>query len=180
MLPLVNEIHLLAKVKDLRAGLIILNTRAYTRRLVNMGPIQNLAVFGATGNLGSVVVPIIAKHFNITVLRRIGSSSQPPSKFKVIDVDYSSREQLEAALVGQDAVLSLVASAGHHTQPGLADAAAAAGVKRFIHPNLVQTLTTLILDSYPSLLEKLRLRSTSRNSQRTQASHIHSSIMLHF
>jgi uncharacterized protein YbjT (DUF2867 family) len=47
-------------------------------------------------------------------------------------VDYSQPDSVKAALQGQDAVVSLVASAAVGGQKPLVDAALAAGVKRFI------------------------------------------------
>ncbi|KAF4122012.1 Nucleoside-diphosphate-sugar epimerase [Geosmithia morbida] len=97
-------------------------------------PIKNVALAGAGGDVGSVVLEHLraSGKFNLLVLRRTGSGSTFPSDVKVADVDFSSVEALTAALEGQDALVSTVGTAGLAGQTLLVDAAAAAGVKRFL------------------------------------------------
>jgi len=96
--------------------------------------IKNVAVVGASGNIGAPVLKAIldSGKFNVIVLSRIGSKASFPSSVKVITVDYSSVESLTAALKGQDAVVSTVGTEGLLGQSLLFDAAVAAGVKRFL------------------------------------------------
>ncbi|KAK8852210.1 Nucleoside-diphosphate-sugar epimerase [Apiospora arundinis] len=97
--------------------------------------IKNVAIAGAGGNLGKVVTPSLVStgKFNIRVLTRQGSSTANlPKGVEVVEVDYTSPESLQAALAGQDAVISLITTPAAMTQLALIDAAIAAGVKRFI------------------------------------------------
>ncbi|GAB7350329.1 hypothetical protein MBLNU459_g0961t1 [Dothideomycetes sp. NU459] len=96
-----------------------------------MSPYKNIAVAGATGNLGPTVVDaLVTAGFHVTVLSRSGSASNLPSGVKVVKVDYDSQESLVAALKGQDAFVSNIPN--HIDQPKLIDAAITAGVERFI------------------------------------------------
>ncbi|KAK4078175.1 uncharacterized protein Triagg1_3191 [Trichoderma aggressivum f. europaeum] len=98
-------------------------------------PLKNIALTGASGAVGSVVLKALlaAGNFNITVLRRNNSKSTFPDNVKVVDVDFESVDSLTAALTGQDAVVSTVGTEGlGEQQKKLVDAAAAAGVKRFL------------------------------------------------
>ncbi|KAL8365369.1 hypothetical protein RB595_004258 [Gaeumannomyces hyphopodioides] len=95
--------------------------------------ITKVAVAGGTGGLGSFIVKeLVAAGFEVTVLRRAGSTSTPPEGVAAKDVDYASLDSLTAALQGQHAVVSAVATAAAAGQKLLADAALAAGVRRFI------------------------------------------------
>lgn len=102
--------------------------------LNNMSSIKNVAVVGASGALGKPVLSALVNSdlFDITVLRRIGSSSTFPSHIKTVDVDYNSVEALTSALKGQDAVVSTVGTMQVAAQTLIIDAAVAAGVQRFI------------------------------------------------
>ncbi|CAG9981912.1 unnamed protein product [Clonostachys byssicola] len=98
-----------------------------------MSAIKNVAITGASGSLGTVIFEhLIASKFNITVLRRHGSSSKFPEGTKVIDVNFDSLDELTAALKGQDALVSSVGSSLLQGQKLLVDAAIAAGVSRFL------------------------------------------------
>jgi uncharacterized protein YbjT (DUF2867 family) len=78
------------------------------------------------------VTELIAAGFEVTALTRATSISTFPADVRVHKVDYGSPELLREALSGLDAVVSTVATAASGIQELLADAAAAAGVKRFI------------------------------------------------
>jgi uncharacterized protein YbjT (DUF2867 family) len=78
---------------------------------------------------------IAAKTFNVTVLSRKSSTATFqgfPDSVKVVHVDYSSVEDITAALQGQDAVVSALTTVAMEVQLPLIDACIAAGVKRFI------------------------------------------------
>lgn len=96
--------------------------------------IKNVAVAGATGNLGpSVLKALLASNlFSVTVLTRPSSEHKFPSNANVLRVDYSSPSSLTSALAGQDAVIALFGAELAHVQLPLLDAAIAAGVTRFI------------------------------------------------
>ncbi|KAK9415705.1 putative Bifunctional pinoresinol-lariciresinol reductase [Seiridium unicorne] len=99
-----------------------------------MASIKNVALVGATGNLGPSVLEALlkTKDFNITVLKRAESKSKLPASVKVKVVDFEDEASLVAALKGQDAVVSTLGTPGFALQTRLIDAAASAGVKRFI------------------------------------------------
>ncbi|TFB02998.1 Isoflavone reductase-like protein P3 [Trichoderma ghanense] len=97
--------------------------------------LKNIALVGASGNVGKVLLPaLLASNFTVTVLRRASSSpSTIPDGVRTVDVDFTSVDSLTAALAGQDAVVSTVGSAALGAeQKKLVDAAVAAGVKRFL------------------------------------------------
>ncbi|KAL8919123.1 MAG: hypothetical protein Q9172_005127 [Xanthocarpia lactea] len=99
-----------------------------------MAPLKNVIVIGASGNVGKPAVDALLKAgFNVTILTRKGSSAKFPSEVKVqtIDDDYPS-DQLVAIFKGQDAVLNLLPPVSVEQHNSIADAAADAGVKRFI------------------------------------------------
>jgi putative NADH-flavin reductase len=97
--------------------------------------IKTVAVVGAAGSLGAhIVSALLAANFTVTAITRPTSTSTFPQGVPVRRADPSSFEELKAALAGQDAVVSAsgapaVIGAG---QDPLIDAAAAAGVRRFI------------------------------------------------
>lgn len=98
-----------------------------------MSAIKNVAVTGASGSLGTVIFErLSASKFDITVLRRHGSSSTFPKGTKVIDVNFDSLDELTAALKGQDALVSSVGTPLLQGQKLLVDAAIAAGVSRIL------------------------------------------------
>ncbi|KAK7755166.1 hypothetical protein SLS62_002981 [Diatrype stigma] len=99
-----------------------------------MATVKNVAIAGASGSLGSVVFAKLASSgkFNVRVLQRIGSTATFPPGTDVVEVDFASFDSLRAALAGQDAVVSTVATLAAKDQIALADATAAAGVKRII------------------------------------------------
>lgn len=95
--------------------------------------INSVAVVGGTGTLGKPIVQeLVAQGFRVTVLSRSEKQVELPN-IEVKAVDYSSFDSLKAALAGQDAVVSTIASpAVGTTQQTVLDAAYASGVKRFI------------------------------------------------
>ncbi|RYO79065.1 hypothetical protein DL766_008472 [Monosporascus sp. MC13-8B] len=99
-----------------------------------MSNIENVAIIGASGSLGSVVFEklVASGKFHVRVLKRVGSSSKFPSGTEVVEVDFDSLDSLKSALSGQDALVSTVSSSGLESQKTLIDAAIATGVKRFI------------------------------------------------
>ena len=99
-----------------------------------MSTIKNVAIAGASGAVGEPVLNALVSSnlFNVTILRRSGSSSTFPANIKTVEVDYNSVDALASALKGQDAVVSTVGSLQIPAQRTIIDAAIAAGVKRFI------------------------------------------------
>jgi NAD(P)-dependent dehydrogenase (short-subunit alcohol dehydrogenase family) len=96
-------------------------------------PIRTVAVAGASGNLGPAILnQLLAAGFTVTALTRADSRSTFPTVVKVVPVDYDSFDSLTAALKGQDALVSTLATLAIGAQIRLIDAAIAAGVKRLI------------------------------------------------
>ncbi|KAI1197384.1 NmrA-like family protein [Nemania serpens] len=101
--------------------------------------IRTVALFGANGNLGTVALQALIKHFRVTVVKRESSPySLPPAlaaqnvvDLKTVD-DELSLESLTAALAGQDAVVVSIPLRDPAQHLRIADAAAAAGVRRLI------------------------------------------------
>ncbi|KAB8229465.1 aromatic alcohol reductase [Aspergillus alliaceus] len=97
-----------------------------------MTEIQNVAIFGASGNFGTPITAALQKAgFTITILTREGSPSTFPPGIPVIRTTYTL-ENLASALAGQDAAVCVVGPAGVGAQITMVEAAEAAGVKRFI------------------------------------------------
>lgn len=69
--------------------------------------------------------------FGISVLSRPESTNTYPAGTKVFKSDYSETSLIEA-FKGHDAVICVLGAAGFAEEPKLVDAAAKAGVKRFI------------------------------------------------
>ena len=87
----------------------------------------------ASGLLGANILNQLLTHvFEVTVLTRHASTHSFPPSVKVSQVDYSSLDSLVSALRGQDAIVSTLATLALDRQLLLIDAAAAAGVRRFI------------------------------------------------
>ncbi|KAK7908447.1 NAD(P)-binding protein [Apiospora marii] len=98
-----------------------------------MSSITKVALAGATGNLGPAILDqLLAAGFQVKVLTRQSSSHTFPDSVEVAPVDYDSLDSLAAALEGQDAVVSTLASLALEKQLLLAEAASQAGVRRFI------------------------------------------------
>ncbi|KAI1427973.1 hypothetical protein F5Y12DRAFT_99693 [Xylaria sp. FL1777] len=98
-----------------------------------MSAIKNVALTGATGNLGPAILQqLLNAGFHVTALTRKSSTHEFPPSVVVKPVDYDSVESLTAALQGQDAVVSNLGFAGLTKQLNLIEAAVKAHVKRFI------------------------------------------------
>ncbi|KAI0402342.1 NAD(P)-binding protein [Xylaria palmicola] len=98
-----------------------------------MSAITNVALAGATGNLGPAILEQLLKAgFQVTVLTRQGSTHEFPAPVTVKPVNYDSVESLTAALKGQDAVVSTLAAVAISKQLNLVEAAAKANIRRFI------------------------------------------------
>lgn len=79
-----------------------------------------------------VLAQLLDAGFQVTALTRQGGSQTFPSNVTVKAVDYDSLDSLTSALQGQDAVVATLGSFALDKQFLLIDAAAKAGVKRFI------------------------------------------------
>ncbi|KAK6213613.1 isoflavone reductase [Colletotrichum tabaci] len=98
--------------------------------------IKTVAVVGASGLVGLRVVKALQeKGFDVTAVSRESSTATFPPGVAVRRADLSSVESLTAAFAGQDAVVSAISTVAvivPGAQDPLIDAAAGAGVKRFV------------------------------------------------
>lgn len=123
--------------------------------------LKNIAIAGASGNVGSIIFHALAKSpdFQVRVLRHHGSKSTFPPGTDVVDVNYSSIEALTAALADQDALVSAVGMAALAKQTFLIDAAIAAGVKRFIPSDFGSNLDNPNVQKSPLFAPKAEIHS---------------------
>ncbi|KAK5174549.1 uncharacterized protein LTR77_001630 [Saxophila tyrrhenica] len=93
--------------------------------------LKNIALVGAGGILGSRTLEALLKHgkHNVNVITRPSSKSEYPSSVNVKQGDYQDAAFLEAALQGQDVLVSMLGFAGLPDQHAFFHAAAKAGVK---------------------------------------------------
>ncbi|KAK2753982.1 NmrA-like family protein [Colletotrichum kahawae] len=86
----------------------------------------------ASGNIGRGVLPqLLQSDLELTILSREGSAATFPKEAKVVKSDFSEVSLVEA-LIGQDAVISMLPIVALGEQQKVAEAAIKAGVKRFI------------------------------------------------
>lgn len=98
-----------------------------------MASYKNIAVAGATGNLGPAIVNALVNNaFQVVALSRSGKTEGLPSSVKTVKVDYDSKTSVVNALKDNkiDAIVSNLPQ--HHQQPAFIDAAIEAGVERFL------------------------------------------------
>ncbi|CAG7937612.1 unnamed protein product [Penicillium salamii] len=103
--------------------------------------IRNVAIVGATGQIGKVFTEHLLGSGNqvVTALTRAGSETTLPDGVKNAPVDYNDEATLIAALKGQDfLIITLALSAPPDTHSKLVRAAANAGVP-YIMPNAYGT-----------------------------------------
>jgi len=93
--------------------------------------IKSLVIVGASGHLGEAVLPEFLKSsLQVSVLARPDSKASFPEGVTIIRASTSNATELEAALKGQDAIVSLLSDVG--IQEALLEAAKKAGVKWFV------------------------------------------------
>ncbi|KAL8414551.1 hypothetical protein RB594_005693 [Gaeumannomyces avenae] len=127
-----------------------------------MAPIKRVALAGASGALGSVVLKhLVDAGFDVTVLSRAPGKlpTEHASSAKEVVVDYGSQPSLEAALRGQDAVVSTLSDfGGYAAQKPLVRAAAAAGVSRFIPSEFGANLENPVIRALPYAIPKAEVQ----------------------
>ncbi|TVY15994.1 Isoflavone reductase TP7-like protein [Lachnellula arida] len=98
-----------------------------------MAPIKNVIVIGAGGSIGTSIFSalVASTKFTVSVLTRPESTASYGPNIKVFKSDYSETS-LAAAFKGQDAVVSALGAAGMGEQLKIIDAAAKAGVQRYL------------------------------------------------
>lgn len=102
----------------------------------------------------------------MTVLTRQSSQAQFPASVNVIRVDYTSVPDLTAALTGQDAVVSVLATSAMEAQPPLIEASAAAGVKRFIPSEFSSNIENPRAVTLPVYASKIAVHQVIRQQAR--------------
>jgi hypothetical protein len=93
----------------------------------------------------------------VTALTRAGSKNSFPEGVKVVSVDYTSIPSLTKALNGQQAVVSVLGPAGLGFQGNLVEAAAAAGITRFIPAEYGADLLNARARAFPIHTSKVKL-----------------------
>ncbi|TKA32524.1 hypothetical protein B0A50_01632 [Salinomyces thailandicus] len=130
-----------------------------------MAPIQNVALLGADGNLGPAILhALLSAKYTLTVLKRHSSTTPDtyPSPTKTLripdDLDHTA---LTTALTGQDALIVTIKGSQTEIQKELADAAQAAGVRRFIPADFgsCDSSTAEAQELVPLFKHKAQLRS---------------------
>ncbi|RKU40261.1 hypothetical protein DL546_001313 [Coniochaeta pulveracea] len=100
-----------------------------------MTTIKNVTLVGANGNLGSKILEALVADgsFRVTVIKRKSSQSTPAHAVRIVEVsDDWTLEELRDALKGEDAAIAAWPLRNVDEHLRYAEAAAAAGVKRFI------------------------------------------------
>lgn len=103
----------------------------------------------------------------MTVLTRQSGSHNFPSSVKVVEVDYESLESVTDALRGQDAVVSTIGSAALSKQLLLVEAAAKAGVKRFLPSEFGSDTLHPKVSKLPSFGDKIAVQNALKKAADT-------------
>ncbi|KAI5920135.1 hypothetical protein F4810DRAFT_723844 [Camillea tinctor] len=127
-----------------------------------MSTISKVALAGATGNLGPVILKeLVDAGFQVTVLTRKDSTSDkslPPS-VTAVAVDYDSLDSLTSALKGHDAVVSTIGGTALSKQLLLVQAAVKAGVKRFLPSEFGSNTAVEKVSSLPVYKDKVEVQN---------------------
>ncbi|KAM0248670.1 hypothetical protein ACHAQJ_009377 [Trichoderma viride] len=120
---------------------------------------HNIALLGATGNLGSKILRALNDAgFSVTAIQRQGSTNVAAGAVKSIKVDLSSEKELASAFNGIDVVVSAVPNPQLETEQIVIQAAIAAGVKRIVPSEYSSNLETDAAKSLPIVAEKIKTR----------------------
>ncbi|KAI0127550.1 NmrA-like family protein [Xylariales sp. AK1849] len=127
--------------------------------------IKSVAIVGANGNLGGPILEALvnSKSFDVTVLKRASSRSNPTSdpSLRIVTMDDGMTfESLKSALQSQDACVASFPLKDTEQHLRLCDAAAAAGVKRFIPADYgsCDSSSKQAQELVPLFLNKVRVR----------------------
>ncbi|KAJ9614599.1 hypothetical protein H2200_002736 [Cladophialophora chaetospira] len=124
-----------------------------------MSEIKSVAIAGASGTLGvHVVKALTSANFQVKVLTRSKKPGAFDASVDVVEVDFTSVESLTAALKGVDAVVSTVAGTAIDSQNVLIDAAAIAGVKRFIPSEYGSVTTNPEVEKFPVYAPSFKIK----------------------
>ncbi|KAF7534646.1 hypothetical protein G7054_g6062 [Neopestalotiopsis clavispora] len=127
--------------------------------------IKKVALVGANGNLGGPILKALVDSglFEVTVLQRASSKSSPTSdpSVRIVTIDDGmTTGSLQAALQGQDACIASFPLRDTEQHLRLVDAAAAAGVKRFVPADYgsCDSSSKQAQELVPLFLNKVRVR----------------------
>ncbi|KAI1420041.1 NAD(P)-binding protein [Xylaria sp. FL1777] len=133
-----------------------------------MSSLTKIAIAGSNGNLGPVILQrVVEAGFDVTVLTRQRTTHNFPPSVKVAEVNYESLDSLISALRGHDAVVSTLASAALDKQLLLVEAAAIAGVKRFLPSEFGSDTLHPKTSQLPSYADKIAVQNALRNKAQT-------------
>lgn len=133
-----------------------------------MSSLTKVAIAGSTGNLGPAILQqVVEAGFDVTVLTRQNTTHSFPPSVKVAKVDYESLDSLTSVLRGQDVVVSTLASAALTEQLLLIDAAAKAGVKRFIPSEFGSDTLHPKTSKLPSYRNKIAVQNVLKREAQT-------------
>ncbi|KAF3798749.1 hypothetical protein GCG54_00008204 [Colletotrichum gloeosporioides] len=119
---------------------------------------ENAAIGLGTGLLGSLISKELIQSglFNVTILSR-GQGVDASLGANLAMVDYNDEKSIVKALVGQDAVVSALSREAIPLQIPLIDAAATAGVKRFIPSEFGSNLQDPQIRKFPNYKHKVQV-----------------------
>ncbi|OHF00992.1 hypothetical protein CORC01_03820 [Colletotrichum orchidophilum] len=123
-------------------------------------PIRNVAIIGATGQMGSQIAKTLLQHgFDVTAIQRTESTKTVPSGAKSIKLDLNDVSALTKAFQGQDAVISAAPDpiVLENQKPWI-DAAVAAGVKRIVPSEYSTNVDSPLAEGLPIVVDKVRAR----------------------
>ncbi|KAF3916853.1 hypothetical protein ABW20_dc0109871 [Dactylellina cionopaga] len=129
--------------------------------------LKNVAIIGASGNIGKIILGglIDSAQFNVTAISRSTSDVTFPRGVTVIRTDFSD-EDLVAAFKGQDVVISVVGATAFGEQKKFVDAALRAGVKRFLPSEFsVSSQNQAVLQLLPLFGQKKELVDYLRSKE---------------
>lgn len=125
-----------------------------------MSSIKNVAVVGASGNIGAPTVKLLHEaDYKITAITRESSSSTFPDYVAVKPVDYASVSALTEAFTGIDAVVACIGYYALDVQANLVEAAAMAGVKRFIPAEYGMDTLNGKTRNFPIIASKIQVQN---------------------
>ncbi|RFU80001.1 nadp-binding [Trichoderma arundinaceum] len=122
-------------------------------------PFRNIALLGATGNLGSKILKALSDGgFTVTAVQRKDSTNIAAGAAFSLKVDLLSDKELASAFSGIDVVVSAVPNPQFDVEKIMIDAAISAGVKRIVPSEFSSNLETEAAKTLPIVAEKIKIR----------------------
>ncbi|KAF4624589.1 hypothetical protein G7Y89_g13580 [Cudoniella acicularis] len=124
-----------------------------------MAAFRNVALLGATGNLGTEILAALnTAGFNVTAIQRKDSKNVATGAAKSIKVDLANASELAEAFKGQDVVVSTVPTPKLVAEKAWIDAAVSAQVKRIVPSEFSTNMEVETSQTLPILKDKLEIR----------------------